>query len=116
MVICPKCKNEIPLKKFIFLTNYNNIKCSSCFSELKANKKTNSILGAIGGGIGAGVTTLLLVTYQTSGELIFLLLLIPFLAAEFFGFTLISIKFMKLEIKEHYQDVHQPPPPAIKIN
>ena len=116
MVTCPNCNNEIPFKKWFFLTNYNSIKCSHCSSFLTANKKTNSILGAIGGGIGAGVTTLLLITYQSSGELIFLLLLIPFLTAVFFGFGLISMKIIKLEIKETHKDLHQPPPPAIKIN
>jgi hypothetical protein len=116
MVNCPVCEIEIPFKKWIFLTNYNSIECPFCSSELAANKRTNSILGAIGGGIGAGVTALLIITFQNSGELIFLLALIPFLLVGFLGFTLISVRLMTLELKRPYQEPHDPPPPLFKID
>jgi hypothetical protein len=116
LVICPKCKNEIPFNKIIFHANYSNIKCSSCSSDLKPNKRTNSILGAVGGGIGAGFTTLFLMIWLRTGELFFILLLIPLLLIEFFVFSLISIKIMKLEIKEPYQNSQQITPPPIKMS
>ena len=99
MVTCPKCRNKIPAWKLMFLTNFNTITCSTCSTRLKANKKINSLIGGIGGGVGAGIATLLFIFWSLTKEVSYLMLLIALFPLIFFATWLISIKFMKLEVK-----------------
>jgi len=46
---CPHCSNEIPLSKFVWVTNFNTIKCPHCKVNLYPDKKTLSIIGGISG-------------------------------------------------------------------
>lgn len=54
MLKCPNCNSKIPFWKPWFLTRSNGIKCSTCEKTLMlGNKKTNTLIAASGGGIGA---------------------------------------------------------------
>lgn len=56
---CPKCSSEIPLRKFFFVSNFRNIKCPSCNTELLGDKTTLSVIGGISGfsaALGVGLS------------------------------------------------------------
>jgi hypothetical protein len=99
VVICPKCGNEIPAWKLIFLTNFNTVTCSTCLAKLQANKKIGSLIGGIGGGVGGGLGGLLIFFWFDTKEMIYLMLLITVFPILFLASLLASIKFMKLEVK-----------------
>ena len=44
---CPKCENKIPLRSFLFVSNYKDIKCPFCNAILSSDKKTLSVIGGI---------------------------------------------------------------------
>ena len=83
----------------MFLTNFNTITCSTCSARLQANKKINSLIGRIGGGVEGGVGGLLLIFWFRTKEVSYLMLFIASLIFMFFAAWLTSIKFMKLEVK-----------------
>ena len=114
MVVCPKCQSSIPSKKLIFLTNFNTIKCDSCSSILKANKKIMSMIGAIGSGIGGGLGAFFLINWSNTGELIYLLLIVPLFLLLFFGVWAGYIKLMKFETLESKPEIHSTTPPISK--
>jgi len=104
MPTCPKCRNKIPARKLLFLTNFNTIGCPACSTRLQANKKINSLIGGIGGGLGAGIGILLfsfwMKTYGMSYVTLFayIMLFVAVLVIIFFVSWLAEIKFMKLEV------------------
>jgi len=99
MVTCPKCKNKIPGWKLMFLTNFNTITCPTCSTRLQANKKINSLIGGIGGAVGAGLGYLLLSFWFHTREASYLMLFIVLILLIFFASWLTSLRFGKLEVK-----------------
>ncbi|NAY93433.1 hypothetical protein GTQ34_16095 [Muricauda sp. JGD-17] len=56
MAKCPNCKINLPLLKTGFLSRRkNSFKCDNCQKILEADKFLLGVLGATGGGIGAGL-------------------------------------------------------------
>jgi DNA-directed RNA polymerase subunit RPC12/RpoP len=58
MNLCPNCKQKIPPKNFLFLTNYSTITCKKCNSKLEVrNRIQNSIIGGLFGAASAASIT-----------------------------------------------------------
>lgn len=63
---CPSCGQKIPLKKFIFLTNYSTITCDRCKSKLEiGNRVKNGLVGGISGALTAASITGMAYTGQS---------------------------------------------------
>jgi len=60
---CPNCGKKIPLKEFVFVSNFKNITCPSCGEELLPEKKTLSVIGGISGFAAALTVGLALIVY-----------------------------------------------------
>jgi len=102
MVTCPKCGSKIPAWKLMFLTNFNTIACPTCSAKLQANKKINSLIGGIGGAVGAGLGALLLIFWFDAKEVSYLMLLIALFILIFFAAWLAQLRFVKLEVKSQH--------------
>ncbi|GAA0720646.1 hypothetical protein GCM10008905_10060 [Clostridium malenominatum] len=93
MLMCPNCKSKIPFWKPWFLTNFNGINCSTCGKKLSGNKKINSLIGGIGGGLG---TLVLLNLYKSNFSFGSVGITVLWILSVCFASSL----FTKLEIKE----------------
>lgn len=93
MLRCPNCNSKIPFWKPWFLTNFNAIECPACGEKLLANKKINSLIGAIGGGTGA-LTFINLIKSNYSFKAIIIVIL------WFISSLFVSSLFTKLEIED----------------
>lgn len=114
MVICPKCKNEIPSIKLIYS---RSIKCMSCSSDLTAkDKRYSSIVLFILVTINGVISFLLIRNWFYTGELIYLWLLILFFLFVFFESWAISLKLVKLEVAKPPQAIKSPTPPPFNIS
>jgi DNA-directed RNA polymerase subunit RPC12/RpoP len=102
MVECPKCGSKVKARKLFFLTNISSINCSVCGSKLRIkNREVSSAIGGSGGAIGAGLGTLLLISYIQSGNLIFLGLFAVLVVAVGVVAWIISGKYVRLELSQH---------------
>lgn len=99
---CPKCGNEIPLKKFFFVSNFRNIKCPSCNTELLSDKITLSVIGGISGFSAALTVGIASVIYYLTDKAYFteILLITMFLEISIFlAAVLITKNVLKFTFK-----------------
>lgn len=93
MIRCPNCTNKIPYWKISILTRFNSIKCSSCEKQLIiANIGICSLIGGIGGGVGALV---LMHLFRSHFRLTAISITIIWLISLIFA----SFRFTRLKVK-----------------
>ncbi len=99
MVVCPKCGNNLQARQLFVLSNLNTITCSSCSSRLQVeNKDVNGYIGGVGGGVGAVLILLLLLSFRITGNLIYLGLLVPLLLLNLTIVYLLVDKYVKVKV------------------
>ena len=49
---CPNCREQQSKLRCFFLSNMDHMFCRKCGIKLKASRLPNTIVGAIGGGVG----------------------------------------------------------------
>jgi len=101
MATCPKCGNKIPARKLLSLTRFSgSITCSVCSSQLQwKNKGTGSLIGGIGGGVGGGIGALFADWWVSTGNLVYLVLILAVIVTVFFAAWGAMVKFTKFELK-----------------
>ena len=99
MVVCPKCGNNLQARQVFVLSNLNRITCSTCSSKLQVeNKDVNRYIGGVGGGVGAVLILLLLLSFQITGNLVYLGLLVPLLLLNLTIVFLLVDKYVKVKV------------------
>jgi DNA-directed RNA polymerase subunit RPC12/RpoP len=99
MVICPKCGDEIPSRKVMFLTNRSTVACPSCSAKLQVkNKNFSHLVGASGGLIVMAIFLFYFLNPPYS-LLRLTLLYVTVLPVYFVIIMFVWIKFLKLEVK-----------------
>ena len=99
---CPHCRNLIPFKEFVFVSNFKNIICPNCKEELVPDKKTLSIIGGVSGfasalTIGLAVIVHILTQKYYLAEIIILTALLEI--SILFAAILITRNTLKLTLK-----------------
>lgn len=52
--VCPICDVKIPRIKSVYMTNFTKITCRNCGVKIRPERKSLSLIGAIGGALGGG--------------------------------------------------------------
>ncbi len=101
---CPNCGNTIPLKEFVFVSNFRNITCPDCREELLPDKKTLSVIGGISG-CAAAITIGLSVIVHILTKKVFLMEIVIITGllevSILFASTLITRNTLKLTLKNN---------------
>lgn len=100
MANCPQCNSKIPFRKTAFLSRRKNtLRCSSCQTELVADKQVLSNIGSLGG-VVAGVFSYAMVMALFNGSAkwpLYLLILLLVLSIT----ALVQSKVIKFTLKEN---------------
>lgn len=97
MIICPNCNNKIKFKKIILLNNFNRIQCPHCGKYLIVNEIRGALIGGIGGGVGSIVLIAALYDYINKNfgikNIIFIILWLVGLVVVCYFFTKLEVDF-----------------------
>lgn len=99
LVACPKCGKSLPSRKLLMLTNLNAITCPTCSSKLRVENKTaSSGVGAVLGGLGGGLGALLAILWLVTGNIVFVGLIITDVVAVFLSAWMWELRYLKLKL------------------
>jgi len=96
---CPKCGTGIPKRTALFMTKFTRIRCKQCGIVLRPKKKTISTIGGIVGGVGGGLSSLIVMyavnrwNWLVAGTLLLAFLVLVTLVS--FYLTIKLTKFIK---------------------
>jgi len=96
---CPECGTGIPKRKALFMTKFTRIQCKQCGIVLRPKKKTISTIRGIVGGVGGGLSFLIVMyavnrwNWLVAGLLTFLVMIFVTLVS--FYLTIKFTKFIK---------------------
>ena len=99
MVVCPRCGNNLLTRQVIVITNRTKITCTRCSSKLQVkNKNVSSIIGGVGGGVGAFLGVFHLEAWVVTDNLVYLWAFALLLALIFTVALLLMEKYVQMKV------------------